>query len=205
MTEIDWDALDQITRDQLNDSAFRELSPTLVPGEGDNPIALIIGEAPGAEEDIRQRTFVGASGHVQRQLMSFAGLWADKPPGDDEPNCWLTNAVKFRPPRNRKPYWIEILAARPYLRREWIAIGKPRLIITIGGTALSAVLGRQCSILRVAGEPQMHTGRDGQEMILWPMLHPAFGLRVPDVRTLIEQDWERLGGWIKACGYARNA
>src|SRR5882762_2927236 len=72
--EIDWDELETLGTEQFHDRHFRELGPTLVPGEGDNPIAFIIGEAPGAQEVIKGRPFVGPSGRVQRQLMSFAGL-----------------------------------------------------------------------------------------------------------------------------------
>ena len=208
MSEIDWEALERINEEQANDNAFHDLDCTLVPGEGDNPIAFIIGEAPGAQEVIKRRPFVGPAGRVQRSLTAIAGLHAEygaHPIGHPlagNPNCWLTNVVKFRPSRNRKPYHAEIVAARPYLRREWLAVGSPRVIVTVGGTALSAVLGRQCSILRVVGEPQMHIGRDGQEMVLWPMLHPAFGLRVPDVRKLIEHDWARLAAWMRDAGYS---
>src|SRR5688500_16998698 len=92
--------------------ALCDLSSVYVAGEGDNPEAFIIGEAPGAQEEAQQRPFVGPAGVVMRDLMAIAGLYAHIP-RDGKPkvinnrhgleNCWLTNVVKFRPPRNRKP------------------------------------------------------------------------------------------------------
>lgn len=200
MPEIDWDELETLGTEQFHDRHFRELGHTLVPGEGDNPIAFIIGEAPGAQEVIKGRPFVGPSGRVQRQLMSFAGLHIRGPWfANDEPesNCWLTNVVKFRPPQNRKPSHVEIVAARPYLRREWIAVGEPKLIIPVGATALQAILGISVSILKVAGRRM--TLAERPDMAVWPMIHPSFGLRGNDlVKDTIEEHWQRLGAWRNA-------
>lgn len=195
--EIDWEALELLRTEQENDTRFRELDRTLVPGEGDNPIAFVIGEAPGAQEVIKRRPFCGVSGLVQRMLMAHAGLHAS----GSRSNCWLTNVVKFRPPRNRKPYHVEIAAARPYLRREWIAVGAPTLIIPVGSTALQASMGlsAKVSILRVAGKRLTIPGNPHIEC--WPMIHPSYGLRVPEVRKLIEHDWTKLAEWMKDAGY----
>lgn len=196
---IDWDALGEIQDGNFGwRSAFPELSEVYVPGEGDNPIAVIIGEAPGAQEETKRRPFVGTSGAVLRQLMDTAGLWATDLPDSACPdaNCWLTNVVKFRPPKNRKPTPLEIKAARPWLRMEWEAIGKPRLIIPIGSTALEAVFGRWVPLHKVSGRVIMCTSREGLELAVWPMLHPSFGLRNPVMQPLLEQDWSRLRVWL---------
>jgi uracil-DNA glycosylase len=182
------------------------LSSVYVPGEGNHrdPLAMVIGEAPGAQEEIKRRPFVGPSGAVQRDLMALAGLWANDghvtlSGGEKWPassNCWLTNAVHFRPPlRNgsRAPLPIEIKAAREWLRHEWVTVGKPRLIVPIGGVALEAILGKRVSILRAAGKCHWIKSREGLRMAIWPMVHPAFGLRNPAVQPLLEQDWEKLG------------
>lgn len=183
------------------------LSSVYVPGEGcaDRPLAMVIGEAPGAQEEIRRRPFVGPSGAAQRDLMAVAhlfthdtgalGVW---PYTGYAANTWLTNVVKFRPPlRNgsRAPLPIEIKAARPWLRHEWVTIGKPRLIIPVGGVALEAVIGRRVSILRAAGKCHWVKSRDGIDMAIWPMVHPAYGLRNPSVQPALEADWERLAAW----------
>lgn len=176
--------------------AFRELSEVYVPGEGGNPTALIIGEAPGAQEELHRRPFVGPAGQVLRQLMGLAGLHTINSVG---PNCWVTNVVKFRPPRNRKPYWVEVRKARPFLRAEWEAVGKPRVIIPVGGTALQAVTGRpNISILKHSGWMHAEVSRvDGDPLYVWPMIHPSAGLREPSLRGLMEKDWEKLAEWLR--------
>lgn len=191
-------------------SAFPSLGDIYVPGEGGGrPMAFIIGEAPGAQEVMHRRPFVGPAGRVLRDLMSVAGLrateqWSN---GSDDhpetigavaPNCWLTNVVKFRPPGNRKPTESEIKTARASLRQEWVAVGRPDIIIPVGGIALEAVLGKcdQSAILRTAGKCHTAMNKDGHTMYIWPMLHPSVGLRKPSMRTTLERDWELLGEWI---------
>lgn len=202
MLEIDYDELERINTEMMADAAFRELSDRLVPGEGDNPIAFIVGEAPGATEEIKGRPFVGPAGQVQRDLMDIARLWStDSHCDPSKPaNCWLTNTVKFFPPwrnGNRKPTDAEIAASRPYLKREWIAVGRPQLIIAIGGVAMQAIVGRKMSILATSGRE--YPNRAGVH--LWPMIHPSFGLRQVGMRALIEKDWESLARWMADVDY----
>jgi len=203
---INWERLGDIEDSHYGwrASLVTELSHVYVAGEGDNPEAFIIGEAPGAQEEAQRRPFVGPAGVVMRDLMAIAGLYATSVVVDDysrmsfrdvEPNCWLTNVVKFRPPRNRKPTPLEIKAARPWLLEEWRAVGAPQLIIPVGGTALEAVLGKPQSILRVAGKCYEATSKSGHQLFVWPMVHPSFGLRTPAAQPLLEADWERLAEW----------
>jgi DNA polymerase len=112
-----------------------------------------------------------------------------------DPNCWLTNVVKFRPPMNRNPTETEIRAFRPWLFKEWEAVGAPRLIVPIGGIALRAVTGKYISILKAAGKCHWYKSKQDRELAIWPMVHPSFGLRNPPVQPLLEQDWEALGEW----------
>lgn len=202
--EINWTELDALQDEQVTDTAFDDLriasECVYVPGEGDNPTALIIGEAPGAHEHVQRRPFVGPAGQAMRDLMAIAGLYADTPaplhPDSPQPNCWLTNVVKFRPAGNRKPTDAEIAAARPYLNREWRAVGMPQLIIPVGGSALQAFTGQKQSILRAAGKLHMAKTRKGVDLFVWPMVHPSFGIRNPPVRPLLEADWQALAGWL---------
>lgn len=205
---IRWGDLADIADEQIY--AFKDcgLSQTYVGGEGDgdNPIAMIIGEAPGAQEEIRRRPFVGPAGIVLRDLMMSVGLCAKRGNGswweshsEIKENCWLTNTVKFRPPRNRTPTAKEINMARPFLRREWQAIGKPDLIIPVGAPALRAVMGRQMSILKMAGQMITHQRSYGPKprlFYIWPMIHPSFGLRNEQVIPLLEKDWAKLERWL---------
>ena len=189
---VEW--LLRLEHEQRHNRIFRGLSETYVAGEGsNNPIAFIVGEAPGAMEETLDRPFVGPSGQVLRQVMASATLYADPYPG----NCWLTNVVKFRPPGNRTPTPIEIKACRPYLRKEWNAVGSPPLVITVGATVYRAITGKVRSILLESGNPHPFISRGGTKVTLWPMIHPSFGLRNKHVRSLIEADWEILAAWME--------
>lgn len=215
---FDADAIDEVERCSRTwrSTYARQLSERYVPGEGceegePSCVAFIIGEAPGAHEDLKRRPFVGDSGLVLRELMASAGLFTGFTPHFGKSNCWLTNTIKFRPPGNRTPDSDMIKTARHLLRTEWAAVGMPQVIIPVGSVALEAVLGHKASILRMAGElthvaserysPQIHS--------LWPMVHPAFVLRETNVKTrkrmqaLVEKDWTILGGWLKEMGYTR--
>lgn len=189
-------ALDKLrTREQR---AFREeetnLDARYVPGIGSfEPIAFIMGEAPGAREAMARQPFVGPSGAVLVSLMSLAGLYAYH--SAEQPNCWLTNTVKFRPPNNRNPTSHEIDLARYFLRKEWILVGRPRVIVPVGGIALCALFGRPLSVLRYAGE-HMKIARAHGRMHVFPMLHPAYGLRNESAREPMENHWSALGDFL---------
>lgn len=186
--------IEDLYDEMRSDSAFEHLRRgrnPLVPGEGRIPAGvMVIGEAPGADEVMALRPFVGASGRVLRQLMATAGLTTGS--NGFKPNCWLTNAVKFRPPRNRTPTFDEIKASRNYLLREWRLLGKPSVVVAVGAVALTAVQGVPMSIGKYAGECIKSNGRT-----LWPMFHPAYGLRGDDsLRQRIESHWEALAEWL---------
>ena len=199
-----------------SDPAFEHLragKQPLIPGEGDKPIAFIIGEAPGAVEVMKGRPFVGPAGEVMRELMDIAGLWAtpqwsrgsDKFPettGEILPNCWLTNVIKYRPPMNRTPTLPEIKASRKYIRREWELVGRPKMIIPVGAVALTCVMGKPMSILKHAGIAEFKTTRPTlknpfpEAITVWPMIHPSYALRNKEMQPTLEQQWEKLGEWL---------
>lgn len=213
---INWEELDEIEIEQRYAFSKHKMSDRYVSGEGDNPIAFVFGEAPGGQEDIKLRPFIGPAGIVLRDLMSAVGLRTEQSPAVKSPdgkqwkpfedkNCWLTNTIKFRPlsPGNRTPNRQEIDIARPYLRREWRAVGAPRLLIPIGSPALYAIMGRPMSILKMAGHVITREKNYGKEpclVYIWPMIHPSFGLRNKQVIPLIERDWEKLGKWMERHG-----
>lgn len=195
---IDQDALDQLREDHLEWRLDYDVSERYVPGEGDYPYVMLIGEAPGAQEDAKQRPFVGDSGLVLRELMAVSGLYTGTTPHFGEANCWLTNVVKFRPPGNRKPTTQEVMSVRQLLRKEWVAIGQPQIIVPIGGVALHAVYGRNLSILAAAGHMRGEFSRDGMGMVVCPMLHPSYGLRGgKKVQDVMETHWEELGTYVR--------
>lgn len=170
---------------------LRTTGVVLVPGEGSSrPNVFIVGEAPGAMENVHKRPFVGASGAVLRSLIKdVAGL--------DPTAYFITNVVKYRPPNNRTPEPQEVDASLPYLRQEYAALGSPAVLVAVGGTAFDALWpkhwARLGGILRMAGKPQqLPNGK-----ALWPMIHPAYGLRNQLVRPEMEKHWEKFGDWYR--------
>ena len=136
-----------------------------------NPSArlLLIGEAPGADEDRLGLPFVGRSGQLLDRLLAEAGL-------DPERDLYIVNAIKCRPPQNRRPTPAELAACMPWLERQ-IALVDPALILLVGATALQAVLGVKGGITRLRG--QWHEG-EGSLLVgraLMPILHPSYLLR----------------------------
>lgn len=201
--EIDHDALEQVRTENLKwrhqpEQLRGAFSSRYVEGEGDNPRVMLIGEAPGAQEDLKRRPFVGDSGLVLRELMAIAGLFTGGTPHFGEANCWLTNVIKFRPPRNRTPTMAEIMSVRHLIRGEWKAVGQPRIIVAIGGVSLTAIYGRKLSMLKLSGTLRYEHSRDGMEMAIFPMLHPSYGLRGgKKVQEVLEGEWGRLGEFLK--------
>lgn len=210
MGRVDEAGLEDLWEEIREDPRFVHLrtpGTVLVPGIGSSrPLAMVVGEAPGATENARKEPFCGASGQVLHQLMALAGLrahWTGRqtgfrvPPGcaeGVEPNVWLTNAVKFRPPGNRTPAAGEILAAQPYLRREWTLVGKPRLIVCVGSVA-AATLGVHSPSYTIRGD--LYRLRDGKTYVAY-QYHPAFGLRGGDERKArMEEQWENMGKVIQ--------
>ena len=136
-----------------------------------NPTArlLLIGEAPGAEEDRLGLPFVGRSGQLLDRLLAGACL-------DPEHDLYIVNGVKCRPPQNRRPTPAELAACRPWLERQ-IALLDPALILLVGATALQAVLGVKGGITRLRGRWQEGEGPLLAGRALMPLLHPAYLLR----------------------------
>lgn len=201
---INHDALDSIREKHqywmiYQNSKFKaKLSNHYVGGEGNNPRVMLIGEAPGALEDAKRRPFIGDSGLVLRELMALAGLFTGSTPHFGTANCWLTNVVKFRPPGNRTPTQQEIMSVRQLLRMEWIAIGQPRIVVPVGGVALQAIYGRKLSILGTAAKPRPETSSTRRRMIVYPMIHPSYGLRGgKQVQDKLEEHWEALGAFLE--------
>lgn len=196
-------------RDDPSFEVLRQPGIVLVPGIGpDVPKVMAVGEAPGATENAVGRPFCGASGRVLQQLMNLAGLaeqtghlrWRSDRDVDGvsiSPNTWITNVIKYRPPGNRTPTPYEIEKAKPYLRREWQLIGRPEVLVAVGAVAWLAI-GRPelGGITRVAGNP-VDVGRT---RTVWPMLHPAFGMRNERARPTMEEHWVRFGQWLREEG-----
>ncbi len=139
-----------------------------------NPAApvMIIGEAPGAEEDRQGKPFVGRAGQLLDRMLAAIGL--------DRGGVQITNVIYWRPPGNRKPTTAEIAACLPFVLRH-IALARPRVLVLAGGTAASALLPLSEGITRLRGR-WFELAVPGLEapVATLPMFHPAFLLRTPE-------------------------
>jgi uracil-DNA glycosylase len=149
---------------------------------------MLIGEAPGAEEDVQGAPFVGRAGKLLDRMLAAAGL---------EGQVFITNTVFWRPPGNRNPTPQEQLVCAPFLERA-IALVQPRLLVLAGGAAAKALLQRPEGILALRGRWFDWTSSDGALALpALPTLHPAFLLRQPAAKKRAWADLmllaERLG------------
>jgi DNA polymerase len=132
---------------------------------------MLIGEAPGAEEDRRGLPFVGASGQLLDRMLAAIG--------HDRASCYITNIVNWRPPGNRKPSPAEMSLCLPFIERH-IALIKPALIVLLGDTAAKTLTNRTEGITRLRGKWFTWPTADGAGTIpVLPTFHPAFLLRSP--------------------------
>jgi uracil-DNA glycosylase len=137
-----------------------------------NPAArvLILGEAPGRDEDIEGRPFVGAAGQLLDKMFAAIGLSRTSP--DPATAIYITNVMPWRPPGNRDPEPGEIAMMLPFVERH-IALAAPQVIVLMGNTPCAALLGQR-GILKLRGHWTEALGRP-----VLPMTHPAYLLRQP--------------------------
>lgn len=171
-----------------------ESRTNVVFGEGDlNTKVMLIGEAPGYNEDKEGRPFVGQAGKMLNEtLLKIAGL--------ERNQVYITNVVKCRPPENREPDEDEVEACFPYLNVQIQSI-RPKLIITLGNIA-TATLFRKFN-LKPASMSQIHgkvfnvsTLSYGSLKII-PSYHPATALYNPRTLNIMMDDWKIIGEIIK--------
>lgn len=130
---------------------------------------MIVGEAPGREEDLEGRPFVGRAGQLLDRMLDAIGLSRAQ---DAAQPVYITNVLPWRPPQNRNPEPAEIDMMRPFLERH-IALARPEVLIVMGNAACMALLRRQ-GILRLRGQWETALG-----LPVMPMTHPAYLLRNP--------------------------
>jgi DNA polymerase len=136
-----------------------------VPGEGvSRPLILVVGEGPGADEDLSGRPFVGKAGQLLDKMLASIGLSREK-------NCFIANVVKCRPPENREPQPEEAAACLPFLTRQ-ISILKPRMILCAGRTAAQTLLETSAPLGSLRGHLSDYKG-----IPLLPTYHPSALLR----------------------------
>jgi len=140
---------------------------------------MLIGEAPGNEEDMEGLPFAGRSKILLTNILKAIGLTYDQ--------AYFANIIPWRPPGNRQPSAMEIDLCRPFILRQ-IELADPRIIIALGATATSFLTG-QTNILKVRGQWQTHQTTNGGTIAVMPTLHPISLLRTPTQKKFVWQDF----------------
>ncbi|HUG03704.1 MAG TPA: uracil-DNA glycosylase [Steroidobacteraceae bacterium] len=162
---LDWDALEATVRD-CRLCGLCETRTQTVFGTGDRKARLmVIGEAPGAEEDRQGEPFVGRAGQLLNSMLAAAGF--------ERREVYIANVLKCRPPNNRDPGALEAAQCLPYLRRQIELLG-PAAILCVGRIAAQRLLGREEPLARMRG--RVHEFGGVPVVVTY---HPAYLLRSP--------------------------
>jgi len=160
-----------------------ELSQTrkhVIFGEGNaNAEILIIGEAPGRDEDIQGRPFIGASGQLLDKILTACGFTRSE-------HVFISNIVKCKPPDNRVPTPHEAAICMPWLLKQ-IELVDPKILILLGATALKYMAGPEHKITRERGN-----WLNWQNRLAMPVYHPAALLRNPSLKRDTWEDFKKV-------------
>lgn len=154
-----------------------------------NPDAevMLIGEAPGEEEDKQGRPFVGRSGQLLDKMLQAIGL--------DRTSVYISNIVPWRPPANRQPSTEEIAACLPFIEHH-ILLKKPKFLLLLGGVATKSLLYTSEGIMSLRGKWRAytppHADKGFEPTALLPTYHPAFLLRSPGQKVYAWEDLKSL-------------
>jgi DNA polymerase len=139
---------------------------------------MLIGEAPGRDEDLEGRPFVGRAGQLLDKMLAAIGI------GRDE--AYITNVVYWRPPGNRTPTPQEVQACQPFLQRQ-IELVEPQVLVLLGGAAAKQLLATDQGIMRLRGKWRDYECA-GRSIRAMPTLHPAYLLRNPVSKRMAWRD-----------------
>jgi DNA polymerase len=175
--------------DTFDGCALRKTATQLVFADG-NPQArvMLVGEAPGAEEDRAGKPFVGRSGQLLDRMLAAIGL--------DRTSAYITNVVPWRPPGNRTPTPLETAACLPFTRRQ-IELSGCDILVCLGNPSTQILLGARDGIMRTRGR-WLEYDAGARRLRAMPMLHPAFLLRQPGHKRLAWRDMRELARALAA-------
>jgi len=152
---------------------LHETRTNSVPGDGPPKASIVlVGEAPGRDEDTKGLPFVGRAGKLLNSALSEAGIAREE--------VFITNIVKSRPPKNRRPSRGEVEACLPYLWKQ-LELIKPEVVGLMGGVATDTILGKK----KLAS---VHGSIFEEEYRFVPTYHPAAVLRFPNLREFLVED-----------------
>ena len=144
------------------------------------PDMMLVGEAPGRDEDIEGLPFAGKSGRLLDAMLAAIGA-------SRTTNAYIANVVPWRPPGNRNPTPLETEICRPFIERQ-IELARPKILIALGGPSAKVLLNANEGILRLRGNWKVHKTASGIEIPAMPTLHPAYLLRNPAHKKLAWRD-----------------
>ncbi len=178
-------------REHLGDCrrcALAQTRTTLVFGAGEaGARVMLVGEAPGRNEDLTGQPFVGSAGRLLDGLLATAGL--------ARTDVYIANVLKCRPPGNRDPRPEEIECCTPFLARQ-IAIVSPEIVVTLGNFATRFMLGTAEGITTLRGTLVEVDAPGGGPVRVFPVFHPAATIYDRTKRELLEADFASLAGLL---------
>jgi DNA polymerase len=185
--------------DKFEGCALKATARNTVFSDGvvDSPV-LILGEAPGKDEDEQGKPFVGRSGQLLDKMLATIGL-------ERKFNVLISNTIYWRPPGNRDPTQGETVACLPFVER-LIELSRPKLLILTGKAAAHTVLKREDGVMKLRGR-RLFYNREGLEAPVnaMVMLHPAYLLRQPQQKRLAWADLLLAETWLDELGVTRAA
>jgi len=141
---------------------------------------MLVGEAPGRDEDLEGLPFVGRSGQLLDRILAAIGV--------DRRSAYIANVIPWRPPGNRTPTPHETEICRPFIERQ-IELAAPKVLMTLGGPSAKTLLNTPDGIMRLRGNWKVHTTAAGVAIPTMPTLHPAYLLRNPAHKRLAWRDF----------------
>lgn len=173
-------------QEQFQGCALKKTATNMVFGEGvANPLVMLVGEAPGADEDLQARPFVGKSGMLLDNILMSVGL-------SRQSNVYISNIIPWRPPGNRQPTLEETAICLPFVERH-IELVNPQVLLLIGAVSAKALLNLDSGITTMRGQWVDYVTRYHNVSIrAMPLFHPAYLLRSPSQKQKVWADMLKL-------------
>ena len=173
---------------EIKNCDLKKNATNVVFGDGNiNANIMIVGEGPGAQEDIIGKPFIGRAGKLLDKMLESINL--------DRKKVYISNIVNYRPPENRRPTDLEISRYLPYIQKH-IEIINPKILVLLGSTALNSLIGDEEVISKVRGKwIQKEIGTINPWIIV--SFHPAFLMRQPQQKKLAWIDLKMIRDKIK--------